>query len=58
MLASSFESQSSPSYSPEPWVAQADWINHCVGERGREGRRGREREKEREGRKDIHAQMY
>lgn len=27
-LASSLDSQSSPSYSPEPLVAQADWIYH------------------------------
>lgn len=27
-FASSFESQSSPSYKPCPWVAQVAWIYH------------------------------
>lgn len=27
---SSFDSQSSPSYNPLPWVAHVAWINHYV----------------------------
>ena len=38
MLASSFESQSRPSYSPVPCVAQADWMYHWR-ERRERGRR-------------------